>query len=169
MSNQIKIGLVIWFYIGWFGCVFLAPSDFSQLSLIFPALPLLVFLKNHLLSRKQWQFLFLISTVGIIFDFCVFHWGFVKFNNHDSAFLPIWLIAIWLLFSTVFFASQNLFKEKVILASLLGFIFGPLSYLSGESFGVLVFTSPLTIWLYAIFWAAFFPGIHLMSRSPLWK
>lgn len=167
MTKKQNVLLIFWFYLGWFGCVYFAKWNISQWSFVFPAVPFLFLVALKKLSFRALLFLALISLIGVGFDSLAYNFNLVSFHNHSSAFLPIWLLSMWFLFSTVVPLSHDLFKSKLWLAAILGAIFGPLSYYSGEAFDVLLFQNQSTIFVYALFWGCYFPMIHLFYRKMI--
>ena len=106
----------------------------------------------------------LIAIVGILFDSCLAQSGLIAIHGQSTWVIPVWLIAIWLLFSCSMTQLGPFMRLPTWASVLLGFIFGPLSYLGGEIFKVLFFTTPLTLWVYAAFWAVAFPLILRLSK-----
>lgn len=167
ISTAAQAALVIWFYLGWFGCVYFAKWDLSIYTLIFPAIPFCYFAKIKLFKSKEIKLLIGAVIMGIAFDSLMHSLGLIQFSDHNSAGIPIWLVSMWLLFISIFPLSQALFKSKLWLAGILAAVFGPLSYLSGEAFDVLLFTSLFPILIYALFWGFYFPTMIFLYRKQL--
>lgn len=164
MSRIEIISVIVVYYVGWFGSVLLASTEYAAASLLLPLfLIVLLFLRN-LLNPRNFKLALLVSFVGILFDSILIHFGFISAHGPQLFAIPIWLISIWLLFSFSMIKLAPYISLPVWLASLLGFILGPLSYKSGEIFNVLMFTAPLTVFIYAIFWAIMFPSVVFVSK-----
>ncbi len=157
MTSQSNFFLFIWFYLGWFGCVYFAKWDLSIWSYVFPLIPVVFILKFNFLTKQKIMFLGLVSLVGTLFDLAIYRAGFIEFPNHSTFFVPHWLVSMWLLFASAFPISQNFLKQRLWLAALLGAVFGPLSYYSGQTLQVLAFKGQLAIPIYALFWGLLFP------------
>lgn len=157
----------ILFYVGWFGSVFLAKTEFSLASLFFPAILIgfLAFKKS--LSRTDMLCALGISVFGILFDFLLIQFGFVTAQGKYVLLLPVWLVSIWLLFSFSMVKLALRFRPPLWLAAVLGFIMGPLSYKSGELFQVLTLSTSISLLIYAIFWAVMFPIILTLPKRFL--
>lgn len=157
MINWLKLALFIWYYIGWFGCIFLGRSENSAFTVLFPLVAWFLMTKQFRIKIKVAVLLVAFAVVGIIFDALAAHFGWILFLTKASSVSPFWLICLWFLFVTVLPLSFGLLKNRLGLASLLGFIFGPLSYRSGETLAIMI----LPIWpgmaIYGLFWALFFP------------
>ncbi len=157
MAGIQKVFPFLWYYVGWFGCIASVGYGLEAWSLLFP-LVLLLFL----FMRLQMNFSLLLklgglALVGMIFDGAMAHFGGVQFQSSDSLILPFWMISIWLLFVLILPGVKDVFAERLWLASVLGFVFGPLSYFSGVSLQVLQFSTAWILVVYGIFWSLFFP------------
>lgn len=165
MTTKQKIILVIWFYVGWFGCVFFGKWQLGEWSLVFPGVAFILLIKDKAATKYQVIALFLSAIVGIVFDTLALRLGLISFPDPALAFVPLWLTSMWLLFSAMIPVSHALFKSNLLLAAILGAIFGPLSYYSGEAFEVFAFSSSKAILIFAIFWGVCFPAIHYIYRK----
>lgn len=166
MSKLISWTPAVWANIGWFGCIYFAKTDFPWLSLVFPLFAWILIFKLETIKWAESLNLLLWATVGILFDGLVHHFGLIRFASQDTAFVPIWLVSMWLLFVAVFPLTRKLLSSKLLIAAVLGIIFGPLTYKSGEVFDVMYFTSSWTFAAFSIFWGLYFP-LSQMSQLKL--
>ncbi len=164
MKNLESLFIFLWFYIGWFACVFLAQSEFASWLLLFPGVLLCFLIYRKQFSLKIFIACATISIIGILFDFLLLRFEWTAVYGQTLFLIPTWLMSIWLLFSLSMINLGTRLKMPLWLAAILGFFMGPLSYKSGEMFQVLTFTSHSTILIYAIFWMIFFPIVLLFSR-----
>ena len=156
--------IILLFYVGWFGSVFLAKTEYSNAALFFPLILIgYLLFKNHL-NGKRFSLAMAICILGILFDSFTVWLGFISAIGITGFFIPTWLISIWMLFSFSMIKLGTRVSPPVWLAAILGFLIGPLSYKSGEIFKVLAFTTPLTFFIYAIFWALMFPTTLFLSK-----
>lgn len=166
MRNKDILVVMILFYIGWFGSVFLAQTPFSDFSVLFPILLIGFLYFRNGLTKRSIIGASIISVVGILFDFTLIRFGFIAVAGFASFLIPTWLLSIWLLFSFSMMKLAKFFSLPIWMASALGLVMGPLSYKSGEYFQVLTFSSSATLLIYAAFWAVIFPlTLHLAKRS----
>lgn len=156
--------VAILFYVGWFGSVFLAKTDFSLASLFFPAIMIgfLAFKKS--LNKTNFLCALGISVFGVFFDFLLIQFGLVVAHGKNVLLVPVWLISIWILFSFSMIKLGLKFRPPLWLAASLGFVMGPLSYKSGEMFDILTFSTSNALLIYGIFWAATFPMVLNLSK-----
>ncbi len=159
-------------YFGWFGCVFSGKFELGPVSYLVPAVFLAVY---NRVERLNWALLLVFSIIivfGLAFDTLALSQGWIVMTQSHSGWLPPhWLIALWLLFAFAVPMYNTWLKEKYLLAGVLGFFIGPVTYFSGGKLGVLLMDQPLAFLFYALFWGLFFPfcfalyGAYLKSRK----
>lgn len=155
---------VILFYVGWFGSVLSAQTAHSWQAIAFPiALISFLYLKK-LLNNKIILTALFITMLGITFDSLLARLELITIPGQTTLIIPVWLISIWLLFSFSMMKLGVSFNLPIWALACLGFVFGPLSYKSGEVFNALFIASNLALFSYAVFWAIFFPTVILLSK-----
>lgn len=131
------------FNIGWIIIIISAANG-----LIWPtAIVTSVILINHIywnkrIIKEELKFIVLVTFLGSILDLINPLLGFVSFQTTQGSFLfsyPLWMMALWGCFGTLFSHSLVWFKGKYLLCFFLGAIGGPLSYSAGRSLGALSF------------------------------
>lgn len=152
------------FHAGWFGSIFLARTAYSGFAVLFPLVLLAFLIFKKQLTRSHIAAALGVSIVGALFDSALAGAGFVSISGQDGLVIPVWLIAIWLLFAFAMVKLAAEFRFPLWLAGALGFALGPLSYKSGEAFEVLSFLGPSTFWIYAAFWALAFPAVVVLAK-----
>ena len=135
MSLRVKLFCnTFLFQIGWWGCVLTgrnspvsAPILITSVILIIHFLVISTKLKPELLT------LFLTTVVG-----CIFETVLISQNVYvlplGNTLVPVWLICIWILFSTTLNHSLRWMRGRYISSAVLGFVFGPVSYSAGVGF-----------------------------------
>lgn len=167
MNSMLKIFLFIWFYIGWFGCIYFAKTEWAIASLIFPLVSFLVLSRVHFFTKKLFFYLLAMALIGFTFDSALLRMGLVTFPDFRYTLAPVWLLSMWLLFVGALPLMHSFFGKRLIWAAMGGAIFGPLSYSYGASFGVLFLTSNVSLLVYALFWSVFFPITVAIQRKIL--
>ena len=159
-----QVLILILFYAGWFGAVFLARTEFALGSLVFPAaLFIYLKLKGGLTGKESFAALG-IAAFGGLFDFFMIQVSFIDVVGANPFMLPVWLLSIWLLFAFSILKLGPTLNMPLWIAVILGCVMGPLSYKSGELFQVLSFTSSFTFFAYAVFWSALFPMVLFLAK-----
>lgn len=156
----------VYFYVGWYGIILLGKHQDSALSLLFSLPPALYLIWKKELTIKVCLRATALVIVGLGFDILSNGLGWISFVPNISAPLaPIWLCSLWILYFCYLPMLAKLFQNRLLLAMAMGAVFGPLSYLSGTHFSLLLFSGTYAIFIYALFW-----GIHfLITARFLWK
>jgi len=163
--NKYKIFLTLTGYqFTWLACVF-GESKFNQpmLGIYIGVTYLLIF---FYLNKNKTRFLkisFLISLPGYLFDSIMVYFSIYIF---DTIFiigtLPIWMMVLWLSFSTLFDEVLIFFKKFKYLGIILSSILGPFTYYLGVSINVLSINNFILFYsLMTIFW--FFLMIYYLE------
>lgn len=149
---------ILWYYIAWFACVYLAKAQLDWLCLALPPVSFWLLQRKHGLSPRRLQKLVGLAGVGIVFDAAMAWNHAIEFPLGTTLdLLPIWLVCIWFLFAAILPLTAGALGRRYALAAVLGAVFGPLSYYSGEALGVLVVNTSAGYLGYALFWALYFP------------
>ncbi len=129
-----------------------------------PVIMALVALHFYGLSRdrlKEVKLVLGLSLVGIAADWVFVENKFIGFPNHVG--IPLYLVALWLGFSSTVLHSLSWVFKLPVLAFVLGSIGGPLSYFAAGKLGaieILVPTSEAMVALGA-FWSVLFLAISV--------
>lgn len=148
------------FQAGWFSCVLGAANGLPWLG----ALVAFVIVTLHIRLADQpfheFQLLVLAVVLGAVFDSLLVSSGWVRYPSgmFIPGVAPYWILALWALFATTLNLSMGWLKNSLVLASVMGAVFGPLSYLAGQRLGAIelvdVFSSMAML---AIIWAVVMP------------
>ncbi len=138
--QKLKIFLVLTGYqITWLACVF------GEIKFSYPFLGFYVgvifFLIYFYFTQNKKKFLkisILIAVPGYFFDTFMVYFQIYEFNTSTKfGTLPLWMIVLWLSFSTLFDEIFYFFKNYRLFGIVLSGILGPLTYYLGEPIGVL--------------------------------
>ena len=146
--------------VGWWACVLGAARGNEWIG---PAV-VIGHLAVHLgLSRNRTdigRFLTVAAVVGFCIDSFL---GYKGALIHLSGWLsPIWMVALWPNFATSLTTSLVFLKERLILASALGTMAGPVAYAGGAALGALRVTSGGWLWV-AVAWTIAMPLLVYLS------
>ncbi len=79
---------------------------------------------------------------------------------------PVWMSVLWINFATTLDESLAWAGERPIVAALAGAAGGPLTYLAGQSAGVVRLESgPEAVVALALLWALVFPALAALAKS----
>lgn len=147
------------FQLLWWACVLASKYHLSFWVFVLVG----VYTLAHLMwveSPKHGLPLVLSALIGILLDQLGYRWGWVSFPYSDptSAYLPLWMMALWLAFATTINVSMRWMQGKPWLAAFLGALFGPLAYWGAASLGVVFLSHGLSsmLWI-SLEWAIAMP------------
>jgi hypothetical protein len=163
-----KIFNYIGMQLGWLACAVGAARGFPWVG----PLVVLVYLVLHLIwspSRKrEFYFILIVGFLGMWVDSFKKASGLLTYASDISlAWLaPPWITAMWLLFATSLNATLSWLQGRPLIAALLGTIFGPLSYVTGQRLGAVKFVGDfwLTVGILAIIWGIAVPSMAWFAR-----
>ena len=154
--QKLKVFLVLTGYqITWLACIF-GETKFSYPMLGF-WVGILFLLSYFYFNHNKQRFIkisLLISVPGYFFDTLLVYFQIYEFNSiFIFGTLPLWMIVLWLSFSTLFDEILVFFKNYKVLGIILSGILGPLTYYLGEPIGVLnIYNYQTFIITMIIFW-----------------
>lgn len=149
----------LWFYALWFSAILVGDEHIS-LAMMFVVLHFLM-VKDRLLELKICGS---IAVIGMTIDGLLSANSVFIFTN--DAFLPPWLLLLWIGFAASLSRSLKFLSSRFALAAAVGAIGGTLSYFSGMKFGAVSFGYSITataVILMAI-WAALLPLLFQLVR-----
>tara|TARA_B100001057_G_scaffold450367_1_gene492384 strand:- start:86 stop:607 length:522 start_codon:yes stop_codon:yes gene_type:complete len=138
--QKLKVFLVLTGYqLTWLACVF------GETNLSYPMLGFwvgIIYLSIYFyFNQNKQKFIkisLLISVPGYIFDTLLVYFKVYEFETIVKlGTLPLWMIILWLSFSTLFDEILTFFKSYKVLGVILSGILGPLTYYLGEPIGVI--------------------------------
>jgi hypothetical protein len=153
------------FQLGWLVCI-----GFSEQTWI-GVVTVLSLLVVHALAvvddRREWQLMLLIVLTGCLIDAVLGRVGILIYP--EQALLPLWLVLLWVLFSTLIRHSLSWLQSRLLLAAALAAISAPASYwagarLTGTEFGGEPGVSLLVI---ALYWALLLPASLWLAQRWL--
>lgn len=83
--------------------------------------------------------LLLTALLGMLSDQLLYHYGYTLFPDATGAWIPAWMMALWLAFATTLNVSLRWLQTRYRLAALLGLLFAPPTYWGAQGLGAIVF------------------------------
>jgi len=125
------------FQIGWIIAVYYH----DNLSAIFCLLlALLNFRLSDHANLKALLVSICVAMVGLANDYAIFKAGFIDFADQNFYFMPLWLVALWMLFvSTLDSSMAWILKLQFRYLAPLSGLGGALSYIAGAKLGALTY------------------------------
>ena len=147
------------FQLGWFACVLSAANGRPWLGLLVVLLIVAGHIRMSSRPAVETKLVMLAVASGLVFDSFLSQSGWLQYaGGMYTGIAPYWILAMWALFATTLNASMGWLKDKLLLAAILGAIFGPLSYLAGQRLGALQIVDPqASLASLALIWAFAMP------------
>jgi len=86
-------------------------------------------------DSKEWPLVVLFSLLGIGLDNLSYLLGYISFPDHDSLFIPTWLMLLWLAFATTLRHSLATLMRYPRVIVPLALVAAPWSYFMGHHLG----------------------------------
>ena len=158
---------IVLFQLGWLGCVLGASIGKPLLG---PVCVLVIVLIHLYLVRarlNEIKMMTQVALIGVIWESfmvttnCLIYLN-GQFLNHLP---PYWIIAMWFLFATTLNVSLRWLHRRILLASIMGIIFGPITYYGGAKLGGVRLSDPtFSMVVIAISWGVLLPIVTIIAR-----
>ena len=153
--------------LGWFACVLSAAHDVPWMGVATAIVLVAVHLARVERPLQEFKLLVSVVVIGAIWESVPVATGLLVYPNGIvlPGAAPYWILALWALFAAQFNTTFGWLKQRMLLASVLGAIAGPMSFRAGAALGAVRFAHPLPATLVlAIGWAILMPVLILFSR-----
>jgi hypothetical protein len=157
------------FAIGWFACVVGAANGTPSYGVGVAAMLLAL---NILVAEDpihQARIIVIVGALGFVIDTILGLAGIFVFApraSNPSWLCPIWMVAIWMMFGSMLNASLAWLAAHGAIASIVGAIAGPLSYLTAAKMGAIALPGRVAprLAILVIVWAVVFPTLLRFSN-----
>lgn len=148
------------FQIGWFACVLSAANSMPEVGLVIALLVVMLHVYASRDRQNTIQLLLVVTLLGSAWDSILTYYQVLVFSSGilTSYLAPSWIVMMWLLFATTLTISFRWLYGRYILASVLGAVFGPLTYQAGKAMGAVIIPDVmLANIILMLSWALIFP------------
>lgn len=163
--NSKSFNLIL-FNLMWLGLVL------GRESLLFITVPFVIIYVCLLLGsgRIRVYMLLIPATIGITVDSVLTLAGIFSFAN-AGLLIPLWLIMLWLAFSTTLTQSLSFLSKNWLFAAIAGGIAFPFNYAVGERLGAVTFGESylFTLFVIGIVWLVFLPFLFFITHEAFRK
>lgn len=141
----------------WFGLVILGNS-FIPIAILLILAHLFIIIKSYSAKQAEIRLMLTIASLGVMLDSLLTYTSVFSFPNKAEGMLlpiPIWLITLWLCFSTTIAHGLKPLNHSYFLQALFGAVFAPMSYLAGAKLGAvnLGYSWSITYVILSVIWA----------------
>lgn len=158
---------IVAFKIGWLASIAGAAGGVPLLG---PAV-ILVAIALHLVRveepSSELMLIVLTGAIGASWDSIMVAAGWLTYPTGTlvSGLAPYWILAMWMLFATTLNVAFRWLQSKILIASILGAVFGPLSYYAGSKAGAVVINDfAASMLALAVAWAILLPALLSLAR-----
>jgi len=141
MDKKVILNFVL-FQAAWFACVLGAANQMPWLAL---GVVLAIVAGQLFFAPQPSKELLLIlsaAVIGAVVDQGFLMGNIVQYHSHgwSSAIVPVWIIALWIGFSSTLNVSLRWLRGRYVIAFLFGAIGGPMAYIAAEKLGAVTIT-----------------------------
>ncbi len=161
-----SIANAVLYQVGWFTVVLGAASGRGSAG----AAAALILIALHLAlaerSGSEVRLLVAAAAIGLTVDSLHAAFGVLEFKGHMAGTpAPLWIVVLWMQFASALHFCLRWLSGRYLLASLLGLIGGPLSFLAGERLGAATFGEPrrLSVVVLALSWGIMMPALVALA------
>ena len=155
----------ILFQLAWFACVIGAGKGMPWLGVLITALVLGWHLYQAKNVKPELLLMLCALIIGAAYDQSMLSLGYISYLNNgwSSVIVPVWILALWLAFTSTLNVSLRWMRNKHLVAVVFGAIGGPLAYLGAEKLGAVVLHGATSYIALSIGWAVITPLLLLLS------
>lgn len=158
---------IVAFKIGWVASVLGAANGLPLLgpALMLPAIA--IHLHNANDPSRELMLIGLTGAIGATWDSVMVAAGWLSYpaGTIVSGLAPYWILAMWMLFATTLNMAFRWLQSKLLLASVLGAVFGPASYYAGARLEAVVINDlTASMVALAVAWAILLPGLLFLAK-----
>jgi hypothetical protein len=155
------------FKIGWLASIVGAASELPLLgpAVIFVAIT--IHLSKAIDASRELILVALTGLIGASWDSVMVAAGWLSYPTGTivAGFAPYWILAMWMLFATTLNLAFRWLQSNLLLAGVLGAVFGPASYYAGAKTGAVVINDLAVVMVaLAAAWAVLFPSLLSLAR-----
>ncbi len=155
----------ILFQLAWFACVIGAAKGMPWLGVAVTVFALSWHLYQAKNIRSELLLMLCALLIGAAYDQSMLSLGYINYVNNgwSSAIVPVWILALWLGFTTTLNVSLRWMRGKHLIAVIFGAVGGPLAYLGAEKLGAVTLHDAASYIALSFGWAIITPLLLLLS------
>lgn len=164
---NVLINLVA-FKVAWVSTIFGGANGLPFIGPLAVAVAVTIHLWFAPIPRRELALILLTGAIGLVWDSALVSAGWLAYptGNFIAGLAPYWILGMWMLFATTLNVSFRWLRSRLVLAAMMGAVFGPLSYFAGSSAGAVTLLQPVPALIsLSLAWAMLMPGLIVLARS----
>jgi hypothetical protein len=108
------------------------------------------------------------GAIGLAWDSVIVSAGWMSYPSGTfiAGLAPYWILGMWMLFATTLNVTFRWLHSRMLLAAVMGAVFGPLSYMAGSAAGAVQLNNPTAVYItLSVSWALLMPGLLMLARQ----
>ena len=167
--SKLKVFNIVGFQISWWVCVLSAKSQMIYLGPLFMIIFIMIHFWKVTDNINEIKLIAIFGVLGTLIDTMFMFSGILSYSglySKNILIAPLWITAMWCGFSATINHSMLWLNNKWMLSFILGLVFGPLSYITGEKFGAIHFFADIKIIIVvlAVVWGISIPLIYWVNN-----
>lgn len=161
------IGTLLRYQAAWLATVLGAAHGHATLGSVVGLLMIFLHLKGASHPRRELSLILFSLLLGTVLETILVTRGLIVYEGTlPFSKVPPWILILWAAFGATLNGFMCWFQSRLLLASLLGAVCGPLSWYAGQKLGALVVPDPVSGYLsLALGWAVCMPLLSWRARS----
>ena len=160
---------LIGFQVCWWLCILGVRFQFPFLGPVCMVVFLLIHCFGFRVEKSELKLILLVSLIGTLIDSMLAYSGIVEYEGTYSSLewlAPLWITAMWAGFASTVNHSLAWLKERPFITITMGFIAGPVAYLTAEKFGAITMNGSAVMKnsLLAIIWGSSVRAIFIFNK-----
>lgn len=156
------------FKLGWLSAVFGGANELPVLVIAGVSSAVAIHLWRSVAPLREATLLVVAAAIGLAWDSVMVAAGWLGYPSgiFITGLAPYWIVALWVAFATTLNVTFRWLRDRLLLASMMGALFGPLSYVAGAAAGAVELVEPLAALVsLSVAWSLLMPGLVLFARE----
>ena len=165
MTRTMIVGNFVLFQLTWITCVEAGAHGMPWLGILAVVFSTGIHVISSESRARALRLTLFCTAIGVVVETILAAFHATQFNSPALMIIaaPLWMIALWALFSTTLNVSLRWLRGRYLLAAAFGAV-GALSYLAGAKIGALVLPMNYSLLAVGVCWALTMPLLLVMAK-----
>lgn len=156
------------FKLAWLSTIFGGANQLPYLGFLAVLVAIGIHLRFAPEPARELTLIVMTGIIGLAWDSVMVAAGWLSYPSGTfvDGLAPYWILGMWMLFATTLNVTFRWLHHRLWAATLMGAVFGPLSYYAGSSAGAVTLLEPVTAMIaLSVAWALAMPGLLLLAQQ----